>query len=111
MTRKEYVEFYKEELEKLEKHKEGLLEVDKNTRYTDKKINHIYDLLVILENCNKSEMLREENIGYKRIIWKIENCLENIEKLKLHNNREEIKKEISKLLEFLKETVEDENEK
>lgn len=111
MTRKEYIEFYEEELEKLETHKEGLLEIDKSTRYTDKKINHINDLLIILKNCNRSEILRQENIGYRGVIWKIENYLQNIEKLKINNKSEEIKQEVFKLLEFLKETVEYENEK
>ena len=110
MTRKEFIEFYEEELQKLEKHKEGLLEIDKNTAYTDKKIYHIEDLLTILRNCDKSEILREENIEYKKAKWKIERALEELEKAKRRNDNKQIKLIIYKLLEYLKEKVKEENE-
>lgn len=112
MKRKEFITFYEEELEKLRKHKEGLLEIDKSTVYTDKKINHIEDLLTILENCNKSEILKEENIEYRKMKWKIKSYLQSIEKLeKLENSNEEVKQKVSELLNFLKEAVGEEENK
>lgn len=110
MTRKEFIEFYEEELQKLEKHKEGLLEIDKNTAYADKKIYHIEDLLTILRNCDKSEILKMENIEYRKIIYKIERALEELEKAKRRNDNKQIKLIIYKLLEYLKEKVKEENE-
>lgn len=109
MKRKEFITFYEEELEKLRRHKEGLLEIDKSTAYTDKKINHIEDLLTILENCNKSEILKEENIEYRKMKWKIKSYLQSIEKLE--NSNEEVKQKVSELLNFLKEAVGEEENK
>lgn len=93
---KEYIEFYEKELEKLEKHKEGLLEIDKSTAYTDKKINHICDLLTILRNSTKTEELAEENREYKQAWWRIEQYIEE--------------NDIESLVEFLREAVEDKHE-
>lgn len=110
MTRKDFIEFYEEELQKLKEHKEGLLEVGKNTNYTDKKIYLIEDLLTILRSCDKSEILKMENIEYRKIIYKIERALEELEKAKRRNDNKEIKLIIYKLLEYLKEKVEEEND-
>ncbi len=107
--RKEFIEFYEEELQKLEKHKEGLLEVDKNTTYTDKKICQIEDLLSVLRNCDKSEILKMENIECRKIMYKIEKALEEAEKAKRRNDNREVKLIVYKLLEYLKEKIEEEN--
>ncbi len=111
MERKEIIEYYEKEKEKLEKHKTELLEVDKSTRYTDKKISHIYDLLTILKACQKSEILRIQNMEYRKIMYKIEKCLEEVEKAKQRNNNKEVKVIIYKLLEYLKEKIEGETNK
>lgn len=108
MTHKESIKFYEEELEKLEKHKESLLEIDKNIAYADKKINHIYDLLTILRNCEESEILREENQAYKEIFWTIEEYLKNIERAKWKNNSDEEKLVITNFLEYLENAIKEE---
>lgn len=109
MTRKELIEFYEEELSKLEKHKKGLLEIDKNTAYTDKKIYRIESLLNILRDCEKFEILKEESLEYRKTKWKIETYLQSIEGIKEKNSNKEMKQRITDLLEFLKEVVREEN--
>lgn len=88
----EYINFYEKELDKLEEHKQELLEVDKSTSYTDKKIEHIYNLLTILRNSRKTEQIVEENSEYRKTFWKIEKYIKS-------NN-------IPELLILLKEVIE-----
>lgn len=90
----EYIDFYEKELDKLKKHKQELLEIDKSTSYTDKKIDNTCNLLTILRNSRKTEQIVEENREHRKILWKVETYIKN-------NN-------IPELLIFLKEVIEHE---
>lgn len=88
----EYINFYEKELDKLKKHKQELLEIDKRTSYTDKKIDHICNLLTILRNSRKTEQIVEENREHQKTFWKIETYIK--------------RNDIPELLTFLKEVIE-----
>lgn len=105
MNLKEYIDFYEKELEELEYKRQALLEIDKSTRYTDKKIEHYYDLIEILKNCTKSEELNERNIYLNRLLFDIEFKLKNIERAKLKNDKEELKKKTLELIDYLNELI------
>ena len=101
MKLNDYIEYYENELDKLERHKVELLEVDRNTRYTDSKIDFVYNLLVILKNSKRTETLREESNAYKQLLFMIEHRLSEIER---SENKE---KQILEFLEKLRKEVEE----
>lgn len=88
MNLNDYITAFEEKLEKLEEKKIGLLEADKNVRYTDKKITEIEDLLTILKNCKRTEKIAEENNLFHRLSYKIEDKINKIDKAKRENNKE-----------------------
>ncbi len=100
MKLKEYIEYYEHELDKLEKHRIELLEMDRNTRYTDDKIDFTYNLLIILRSSKRTEILREESNAYKQLLFMIEHRLSEIER---SENKEE---QILEFLEKLRKEVE-----
>ena len=100
MKLNDYIEYYENELDKLERHKVELLEVDRNTRYTDSKIDFVYNLLVILRSSKRTETLREESNAYKQLLFMIEHRLSEIER---SENKE---KQILEFLEKLRKEVE-----
>lgn len=104
MKLNDYIEHYENELERLREHQNELLEWDKDTRYTDKKIDFIDNLLVILRNSKRTEILREESTAYKRLAFIIEHHLREIEK---SENKEQ---EINSFLERLREEVMEEEQ-
>ncbi|MCI9245596.1 MAG: DUF4304 domain-containing protein [Clostridia bacterium] len=106
MKLKEYIGYYEQELDKLERHKVELLEVDKNTRHTDDKIDFTYNLLVILRSCAQTERMREKNNQYIHLKFIIEHHLQEIERYTTKNDEESAKEEIKRLLINLKEEVE-----
>ncbi len=101
MKLNDYIEYYENELDKLERHKVELLEVDRNTRYTDSKIDLVYNLLVILKSSKRTETLREESNAYKQLLFMIEHRLSEIER---SENKE---KQILEFLEKLRKEVEE----
>jgi len=104
MKLNDYIEYYENELDKLEKHKIELLEVEKSVRYTDTKIEFTYDLLTILRSCYNSEKLREDSSEYKNLLFTIQHHLNNIAK---QEDEEAVKEEKEKLINRLKEIVEE----
>ncbi len=105
MNLNDYITAFEEKLEKLEEKKIGLLEADKNVRYTDKKITEIEDLLTILKNCKRTEKIAEENNLFHRLSYKIEDKINKIDKAKRENNKQVEAEEIEKLIEILKEEL------
>lgn len=109
MKVQDYITHYENELEKLEQHRFGLVEANKNTAYTDKKINFIQDLIEILNSNNyrKIEMLQEEKSRYNKLIFKIERYFEKVKKVE--NDRNKIEEETANLFKELKKEVDEVN--
>ncbi len=106
MNLREYIEFYENEVKKLETKRYGNLEIDKSTYYYDKKIEHVEGLINILNNCVKSEKLKEENREYQHMLFAIGYHLQKIEKSKKENDSKKTNEEILTLLACLKQAIE-----
>ncbi len=105
MNLNDYITAFEEKLEQLEYKKIGLLEADKDVRYTNKKIMEIEDLITILKNCKRTEEIVEKNTFYTKLSYMIEDKLNKIEKAIRENNKEKEIKEKESLIENLKKEL------